>query len=278
MRAPRRAFMSGTGPGRPGIGAYATRPDPRLRAVRPAPAGPAEGRLRRLMSRPPSSRPGNGPFRAPRLGSRPRLGTRHASRPRRLACRSPSPRSGGARWRDLLERRVRSVLAVLTIAVGVMAVGTAAGANALLVMAPSGDVPDGLRGSAGDDRDRGGQRGKLSDKEADGAGRVNRGATLRAHAATNLPPGDRNVSLPDPLARHCDRRATAPSRDAPVRPPGDHASPGGAEPGAARPTRTKRAPKDPLRRTVTASRHAGSRATALDRREGATPLRPVPRR
>ncbi len=35
-------------------------------------------------------------------------------------------------WRDLLEHRVRSLLVVLSIAVGVMAVGTIAGANALL--------------------------------------------------------------------------------------------------------------------------------------------------
>lgn len=35
-------------------------------------------------------------------------------------------------WRDLFENRVRSVLVVLSIAVGVMAVGTIAGANALL--------------------------------------------------------------------------------------------------------------------------------------------------
>ena len=43
---------------------------------------------------------------------------------------------GSVRWRkvgrDLLEHRVRSVLVVLSIAVGVMAVGTIAGANALL--------------------------------------------------------------------------------------------------------------------------------------------------
>ena len=46
------------------------------------------------------------------------------------------PALGGVRWRkvvrDLREHRVRSLLVVLSIAVGVMAVGTIAGANALL--------------------------------------------------------------------------------------------------------------------------------------------------
>ena len=46
------------------------------------------------------------------------------------------PALGGVRWRkvtrDLLQHRVRSLLVVLSIAVGVMAVGTIAGANALL--------------------------------------------------------------------------------------------------------------------------------------------------
>ena len=35
-------------------------------------------------------------------------------------------------WRDLFEHRIRSVLVVVSIAVGVTAVGTIAGANALL--------------------------------------------------------------------------------------------------------------------------------------------------